>query len=142
MTAEQLKRLVDRLTDVRNTDDLYDLEQRWGPFDEEDPIATQALYHMASTRCRLARGPALSRGDFVLVRPPPSHARERFEVRGRLGSRIARVVWADGELYGSLYVIACLEGSRTCFVDGVSLRERVTAVFDVVLDEVRTLAVA
>lgn len=142
MTAEQLQRFVNRLADVRNTDDLYDLEQRAGPFDEEDPIAAQALFDLAAVRCRLARGPAPSRAEFVLVRPPPAHVRERFEVRGRMEARIVRVGWADGVLYGSLHAIMRLECGQACFADAASTRQRVIALFDVVIDEVRTRAVA
>lgn len=142
MNAEQLQRLVNRLVDVRNTDDLYDLEQRVGPFDEEDPNAAQALFHLAAIRCRLARGPAPSRAEFSLVRPPPAHVRERFEVRGRLGSRVVRVGWADGVLFGSLHAIARLECGDGCLADAAAARQRVIALFDVVIDEVRTRAVA
>lgn len=142
MNPEQLERLLDRLADVRNTDDLFDLELRLGPFDEEDPIAARALFQLACARCQLSRGPALSWETFTLTRPPPAYARERFEVRGRTGTRIARVGWADGVLFGSLYVLRRFDAGGDIFTDAASARRGLDDVFEVVLDEVRTLAVA
>lgn len=142
MNAEQLERLLDRLADVRNTDDLLDLEVRLGPFDEEDALATRALFHLASMRCQLSRGPAPSPERFTLTCPAPAYVREGFEVRGRIGTRIVRVGWADGVLFGSLYAIARLGSSDVCFGNVVTARERIVECFDVVLREERMLAVA
>ena len=142
MNAEQLERLLDRLADVRNTDDLLDLEVRLGPFDEEDALATRALFHLASMRCQLSRGPAPSAERFTLTRPAPAYVHEGFEVRGRIGTRIVRVGWADGVLFGSLYAIARLGSSDVCFGNVVTARERIVECFDVVLREERMLAVA
>lgn len=142
MTSEQLQRLLDRLADIRNTDDLFDLELRLGPFDEEDALAARALFHLAAARCQLARGPALSPDRFTLTRPEPHPARERFEVRGRIGTRIVRVGWADGVLFGSRYAIARLGGSDACFGSAATARARIFDRFDVVLHEVPALAVA
>ena len=61
MTAERLQRLVERLGEVRNTDELLDLEIVHGPFDEDDPLAASALFQIAAVRCHRARGPAPSR---------------------------------------------------------------------------------
>lgn len=142
MTPEQLQRLLDRLIDVRSTDELSDLEVRLGPFDEEDVLAARALFELASLRCQLSRGPAPSPDRFTLTRPGPAHARERFELRGRLGSRIVRVGWADGELFGSLYGINRLGNDEAAFAHAQSARARIVDCFEAVLDEVRTLAVA
>jgi hypothetical protein len=141
MNPEQYERLLDRLAEVHNTDELYDLEQRLGPFDEEDRLAERALFHIASMRCQLSRGPAISPDRFTLTRPAPAYARERFEVRGRIGSRIVRVGWADGVWFGSLYAIGRLECDDACG-DPTAARERVLAMLDVVLHEVRIQAVA
>src|SRR5690606_22389706 len=110
MTPDQLERLLNRLPDVKSTDELYDLELRLAPFDEEDAVGKRALYHLASARCQLARGPALPFERFTLTCPEPPVAQDRFEVRGRVGSRITRIAWVDGVLCGSLYVIAMLGG--------------------------------
>ena len=142
MNPEQLEQLLDRLSDVANTDELFDLELRLGPFDEEDPVAVRALFQLASARCQLSRGPGLSWDGFRLTRSAPAYARDMFEVRGRTGTRIARVGWADGVLFGSLYVLRTLEAGPDVFADAVSARDAIHAAFDVVLDEVRTLAVA
>ena len=142
MTPDQLQRLLDRLADIRNTDDLFDLELRLGPFDEEDALAARALFHIAAIRCQLSRGPALSPDRFTLTRPEPHPVRERFEVRGRIGTRIVRVGWADGVLFGSLYAIARLGGSDACFGNAATARARVIDRFDVILHEVPALAVA
>ncbi|HSK18490.1 MAG TPA: hypothetical protein VK912_05080 [Longimicrobiales bacterium] len=142
MTPEQLQRLLDRLADIYNTDDLFDLELRLGPFDEEDALAARALFHLAAARCQLSRGPALSPERFTLTRPEPHAARERFEIRGRIGTRIVRVGWADGVLFGSLYAIARLGGSDACFGSAATARARVIDRFDVILHEVPALAVA
>jgi hypothetical protein len=142
MTPAQYERLLDRLSEVRNTDDLFDLELRVGPFDEEDAVAVRALFQLACARCHLSRGPVPSAERFTLVRPAPAYARERFEVRGRVGTRIVRVGWADGSLFGSLYALRLLECGVTNLADAASAHQRIRAVFDVVLDEVRTLAVA
>lgn len=141
MTAEQLQRVIDLSMEVRNTDDLYGLELRTGPYDEEDPVAARALFHLAAVRCRLARGPAPSPSGFLLARPAPDSPREWFEMRGRMGSRIVRVGWADGVLYGSLHAIRHLEGRDAC-CDPVVTRQHLVGLFDVVIDEVRALAVA
>jgi hypothetical protein len=142
MNGEQLQRLLDRLSEARNTDDLIDLEHTLGPFDEDDALCERALFQFACARCHLARGPAPSPDTFTLVRAAPAHARERFEVRGRLGTRIARAGWADGQLFGSLYVLRLLAIDDTGLAVATSARERITAVFDVVLNDERTLAVA
>lgn len=142
MTPEQLQRLLDRLADIYNTDDLFDLELRLGPFDEEDALGARALFHLAAARCQLSRGPALSPERFTLTRPEPHSARERFEIRGRIGTRIVRVGWADGVLFGSLYAIARLGSSDACFGSAATARARIIDRFDVVLHEVPALAVA
>jgi hypothetical protein len=142
MNADQLQRLEDRLSEVRTTDDLIDLEERLGPFDEDDALGARALFLIACARCLLARGPAPSPHAFTLTRPAPTHARERFEVRGRAGTRIARIGWADGELFGSLYMLRLLAADPIGMSAAASARERITAVFDVVLDDVRTRTVA
>jgi hypothetical protein len=142
MNAEQLQRLLDRLSEVQNTDELIDLEHGHGPFDEDDALCERALFRIACARCHLARGPAPSPDTFTLERAAPAHARERFEVRGRVGTRIARVGWADGELFGSLYVLRLLAPDDTGLAVAKSARERINAVFDVVLDELPALAVA
>jgi hypothetical protein len=59
-----------------------------------------------------------------------------------VGTRIARVGWADGELFGSLYVLRLLAPDDTGLAVAKSARERINAVFDVVLDELPALAVA
>ena len=142
MTPEQLERLLNRLPDVKSTDELYDLELRLAPFDEDDAIGRRALFHLASARCQLARGPAYTFDRFTLTCPEPSAARDRFEIRGRVGTRIARVVWADGVLCGSLYVIAMLGGDAHAFRDARTARQHITAVFDHVFDEGEARAVA
>lgn len=142
MTSEQLQRLLDRLADIRNTDDLFDLELRLGPFDEEDALATRALFHLAAARCQLARGPALSPDRFTLTRPEPHPARERFEVRGRIGTRIVRVGWADGVLFGSRYAIDRLAADESVCACAMTARARILERFDAILDEVQALAVA
>jgi hypothetical protein len=142
MTPAQYDRLVDRLADVRNTDELFDLELRLGPFDEEDAIAAHALFRLSCARCQLSRGPAMQETEFALSRLPPAHARERFEVRGRIGTRIVRIGWADGELYGSLYALRILEAQGAAVADARRAHQRIRALLDVVLDEERMLAVA
>ena len=142
MTPEQLQRLLDRLADIRNTDDLFDLELRLGPFDEEDALAARALFHLAAARCQLSRGPALSPERFTLTRPEPRPAAERFEIRGRIGTRIVRVGWADGVLFGSIYAIDRLGADESVCSCAITTRARIRERFDAVLEEVRTLAVA
>lgn len=142
MNPEQYEKLLDRLAEVRNTDDLTDLEHRLAPFDEDDPLTVRALFQFACARCQFSRGPALSPDSFTLERPAPTYARERFEVRGRVGTRIVRVGWADGAFFGSLYALRLLECTGASFVDAAAARQRIDEVFDRVLDEVRTLAVA
>lgn len=142
MNPEQFEQLLDRLTTVRNTDELFDLELRLGPLDEEDAIAARALFLLASIRCQLSRGPAPSADQFTLVRPAPEWGRERFEVRGRVGTRIVRVGWADGVLFGSLYAIARLRADDPGLAHAATARDRIVDCFDVVLEEVQTLAVA
>ena len=142
MNPEQLEQLRDRLADVGDTDALFELELRLAPMDEDDPVAVHALFELACARCQLARGPALSWQTFTLTRSAPPYVREGFEVRGRVGTRIARVGWADGVLFGSLYALRLLEGGALIFRDATTARRRIHDVFDVVLDEVRTLAVA
>lgn len=142
MNPEQYEKLLDRLVEVSNTDDLIDLEQRLAPFDEEDPITVRALFQLACARCQLSRGPALSPDTFTLTRPAPAHAREQFEVRGRAGTRIVRVGWADGAFFGSHYALRLLECAGESFADAAAARQRIDDVFDLVLDDVRTLAVA
>jgi hypothetical protein len=135
MTAEQLKRLSERLSEVRNTDDLLQLEMALGPFDEEDGVAAQALFRIAATRCQLARGPAPAPESFMLTKPAPEHARERFEVRGRLDNRIVRVGWADGTLFGSLYALARLGRGGARHDDATTAREHIVRRLDAVTDE-------
>lgn len=142
MNPAQLEQLLDLLAEVHNTDGLFDLEQRFGPFDEEDALAVRALFQIASMRCHLSRGPAPSPDRFTLTRPPPAGARERFEVRGRLGPRIVRVGWADGVWFGSQYAINRLGPDAACVVHATDARDRVLALLDVVLDDGRSLAVA
>jgi hypothetical protein len=142
MTPEQLQRLTDRLADVCNTDDLYELEVRLGPFDEGDPVAARALFMIATMRCRLAGGPAISADTFVLEAPPPATAVERFEIRGRMGTRIVRVGWADGALFGSLHALArvtCVNGDLG---DCSRARQRIVSALDHVIDELPAQAVA
>jgi hypothetical protein len=142
MNPELLAQLLVWLTSVRNTDDLFDLELRLGPLDEDDAIAARALFLLACMRCHLSRGPAPSAEQFTLMRPAPEQGRERFEVRGRVGTRIARVGWVDGVLFGSLFMIARLGRDDACFANAATARERIIDSFDVVLEEVPTLAVA
>ncbi|MBR9988509.1 MAG: hypothetical protein KFH98_02080 [Gemmatimonadetes bacterium] len=142
MTPRQFERLMDRLADIRNTDELYDLEQRLAPFDEDDVVARRALFHLAAARCQLARGPALSPERFTLTHPAPARSHEEFQLRGRLGTRIVRVGWADGEWYGSLHAIALLAGDHERFADAATARRHVLERMDVVLGEGRELAVA
>jgi hypothetical protein len=142
MNPEQYEKLLDRLVEVRNTDDLIDLEHRLAPFDEDDPLTARALFQLACARCQLSSGPALSADRFSLTRPAPTQARLRFEVRGRAGTRIVRVGWADGTFFGSLYAIRLLESSGESFADAPAARQRIDEVFDTVADEVRKLAVA
>lgn len=143
MTQEHFERLQNRLMDVRNTDDLFDLELRLGPFDEEDPLGERALFQLAGARCQLSRGPALSAERFTLMRAAPACASARFEVRGRVGTRITRVVWADGELFGSLYVLRLLDGRGVDTTDAKTARALVHSVFDIVMEDVvPALAVA
>jgi hypothetical protein len=142
MTPRQLERLTARLPDVRNTDDLYDLELRFGPFDEEDAVAKRALFQLASARCQLARGPALSPERFTLSYPAPPHARDGFELRGRMDARIVRVGWADGMLFGSAYAIDRIRCDDGCLANAVAARERIVAHLDAVLSEEGMRAVA
>jgi hypothetical protein len=113
---------------ARSTDDLFDLERRLGPIDEDDPAAEELCYELRATACHLSRGPAPAR--FTLVRPPPIDARLSFHVRGRIGERIATVVWADGRLYGSLYALARLEARAVDDSDPGRALERIRAAFD------------
>jgi hypothetical protein len=140
MTAERLQRLVERLVEVGNTDELLDLEILHGPFDEDDLLAARALFQIAAIRCHLARGPAPSPDSFTLIRPAPAQARERFEVRGRLGTRIVRVGWADGMLFGSLYAIACIACDDACLAHAATARAHIIERLHVVFEEGRTLA--
>lgn len=142
MTPKQMQRLQNLLPDVRTTDDLLDLELRLGPFDEEDAIAAHALFLIAATRCRLAFGPAPAWEQFSLASTAPPSSRQRIEVRGRIGTRIARVVWADGGLFGSHYALRRLDRTDDRCADPDAARQRIHAVFDEVLEEVRALAVA
>ena len=132
MNPEQLQRLLDRLVDIRNTDDLFDLEQRFAPFDEDDALTRRALFQIACTRCHLSRGPTLSPDTFALARPAPSRAREQFEMRGRVGTRTVRIGWADGELYGSLYAMARLGSAVPCIADAATARALLTEMFDAI----------
>lgn len=137
-----MQRLLALLPDVRNTDDLLDLEHRLGPFDEEDALDAHALFLIAALRCRLASGPAPSSETFSLTRSGPAHAPERFEVRGRMGTRIVRVGWADGMLFGSLYGLRRVGADEPYFADAESARQRIRAHFDEVIEEIRARAVA
>lgn len=130
MNAEQLQRLLDRLVDIRSTDELFDLELRFAPFDEDDALTRRALFQIACVRCHLSRGPSLSLESFALSRPAPPHSREQFEVRGRVGMRTVRVGWCDGELYGSLYAIARLNPTTPYITDAATARALVTRLFD------------
>lgn len=142
MDSERVQRLLDRLSDVSNTDDLFDFEVHNGPFDEEDPLAARVLFQIAATRCQLSRGPAPSPDTFTLTRPAPARARDRFEVRGRIGTRVVRIGWADGTLFGSLYAIARLHCSANTLAHAAAAREHIIAQLDVVLEDPRPRAVA
>jgi hypothetical protein len=142
MNPAQLKQLLDLVAEVQNTDGLFDLEQRFGPFDEEDALAVRALFQIACMHCHLSRGPSPSPDRFTLTRPPPANAHDRFEVRGRMGTRIVRVGWADGVWFGSVYAINRLGSDAACVARATDARDRVLALLDVVLDDGRTLAVA
>jgi hypothetical protein len=138
MDPERLQRLLACLVEVRNTDELFDLELRFAPYDEDDPIAARALYELAATRCQLARGPTPSRDGVTLSRPTPKYAREHFEVKGRVDTRIVRIGWADGQLVGSLYALRRLECGGVTYADAARARQRIHAVLDVVLSETTT----
>lgn len=140
MTAERLHSLVERLGEVRNTDELLDLEILHAPFDEDDPVAARALFQIVAMRCHLARGPAPSPESFTLIRPAPARARERFEVRGRLGTRIVRVGWADGMLFGSLYAIACIACDDARLAHAATARAYIVERLGVIIEDGRTLA--
>lgn len=137
-----MQRLLDLLPDVRNTDDLLDLEHRLGPFDEEDAVDARALFLLAAFRCRLAHGPAPSPGAYALIRPAPAGGVERLEVRGRMGNRIVRIVWIDGALYGSLHALRRLGLRGADFVDAESARLRIRGVLDEVIEETRPVVFA
>ncbi len=121
MAPDRYQSLLDRLSTARNTDELFDLELAFAPLDEEDTLTRRALFQFTCRRCELARGPAPSPDSFTLERSAPSFARRRFEVRGRIGSRIVRVGWGDGQLFGSLYGISHIQA------DGADLRRLRTA---------------
>lgn len=139
MTAERLQRLLEQLGQIRNTDELLDLECACGPFDEEDRHCARALFEIGALRRHLAKGPAPSPESFSLIRPAPARARERFEVRGRLGRRIVRVGWADGELFGSRYAIACIACDDVALSNAAVARQHIIARLDVVFEEESTL---
>lgn len=136
MQATTLARFRSAIDKARSTDDLTDLERRFAPLDEDDPDALELLFELCAAACQLSRGPAPSRHSFRLERPVPPAARARFHVRGRIGERIATVVWADGRLYGSLYALARLEARRFDWTDSAAALERIRAAFDhvIVLD--------
>jgi len=142
MDFERMQRLLDGLGEIDNSDDLLDFELLNGPFDEDDPHAARVLFQIAAVRCQLARGPAPSAETFALTLPAPKRSRHRFEVRGRIGTRIVRVGWADGMLFGSLYAIARLHLDATTLAHAVVAREIINEQFDVVLDEMPAQAVA
>lgn len=142
MAPNRYQLLLDRLSTTRNTDELFDLELAFAPLDEEDTLTRRALFQFACRRCDLARGPAPSPERFALERPAPAMARCRFEVRGRMGSRIVRVGWADGQLFGSLFGIGHIEADGADLRDAADAERRIRASFDVVLEEMRIPAVA
>ncbi len=142
MKPEQYQRLLDRLFEVRNTDELFDLEVAFAPFDEEDGVAQRALFQLACRWCHLARGPAPAQESFELVRRPPDAAHHRFEVRGRIGQRIVRVGWADGALFGSLYALRRLEHAHDPARTAASAQAWIRASLDAVIEDVPTRAVA
>lgn len=117
---------------ARSMDDLFDVERRLGPIDEDDPAAEDLCYDLRAAACYLSRGPAPARDRFTLIRPPPRGARHSFRVKGRIGTRIASVVWADGRLFGSLYALARLEARPSDDSDPERALERIVASFEYV----------
>jgi hypothetical protein len=115
---------------ARSMDDLLDVERRLGPIDEDDPAAEDLCFDLRAAACHLSRGPAPSREHFTLIRPPPAEARVSFRVRGRIGERIATVVWADGRLYGSVYALARLEARPADDSDPDRALDRMLAAFE------------
>jgi hypothetical protein len=134
MLATKLARCRKAIDQAKSTDELTDIERRFGPFDENDPDTFELLFEMCAAACLLSRGPAPSRDRFALARRAPLSARIRFRVSGRIGERITTVVWADGRLYGSLYAIARLEARPFDWRDATLAFEQIRAAFDHIHD--------
>lgn len=134
MSPEQYQRLLARLSSVRNTDELLDVELSFAPLDEDDPLAQRALFELACRRCHLARGPAPLQARFALRVPRSASVRHCVELRGRMGSRIVRVGWADGTLFGSRYAIVRLQralgGARDVAEAERIIRSRMASVIE------------
>jgi hypothetical protein len=126
-----LRREIDRAASM---DELFDLQRRWGPIDEAEPAAEELCYALRAAACHLSGGPPPARDRFTLVRPVPADAEVTFEVRGRIGERIALVVWADGRLYGSLYALARLEAAAADDSDPARALDRIIAGYEDVLE--------
>jgi hypothetical protein len=122
------------IADARSTDDLFDLQRQYAPIDESAVDAEELGYELRAAACHLSGGPPPPRDRFTLTRAVPADARATFTVRGRIGERIAAVVWADGALYGSLYALARLE-ARPAADDGAACAlARIVAAFDEVYE--------
>lgn len=136
MQATRLARVRQAIEAANSTDDLNDVERRFGPIDEDDPEAVDLLFELRAAACHLSRGPAPARASFALVRQPPAAGRVRFHVRGRIGERLVTVAWVDGRLYGSLYALARLEARPFDWSDPAAALDRLRAAFEsvVVLD--------
>jgi hypothetical protein len=134
-----LRREIDRAASM---DELFDLQRRWGPIDEADPAAEELCYALRAAACYLSGGPPPARERFTLIRPVPADARLTFEVRGRIGERIALVVWADGGLYGSLYALARLEAVAADDSDPAQALDRIVASYEDVLEAPARTALA
>lgn len=59
-----------------------------------------------------------------------------------MGTRIVRVGWADGKLYGSRYAIARIGGEAVVPNDVAAARARIMGRFDVVFEDSVPRAVA
>ena len=134
MDSRRLAVLREAIIAARSMDELFDVERRHGPIDEHDPAAEELCYDLRAACCHLSRGPAPDRARFTLVRAVPAAARRTFAVKGRIGNRIATVVWADGRLYGSLYALARLEARPADDSDARAALERILVAFDQVID--------
>lgn len=134
MQATTLARIRQAIENARSSDDLTDIERRFGPLDEDDPDTLDVLFELRAAACQHARGPAPARDAFTTRRPPPRSARLSFTIRGRIGDRIATVIWADGRLYGSLYALARLEARPFDWSDGARSFDRINAAFEQVIE--------